>query len=76
MAQDPDKWLTMRTVSAGSGHGPILLGKLEAGGGGSIALTQRPPNSYVSLQGDFLHRAEIFYIGHVKNLRFGVKKCN
>ena len=29
----PDKWLTMRTVSAGGGHGPILLGKLEAGGG-------------------------------------------
>jgi hypothetical protein len=21
---DPDKWLTMRTVSAGGGHGPIL----------------------------------------------------
>ena len=24
----------MMTVSAGGGHGPILLGKLEAGGGG------------------------------------------
>jgi hypothetical protein len=31
VAQEPDKWLTMRTVSAGGGHGPILLGKLEAG---------------------------------------------
>ena len=65
MAPDPDKWLTMRTVSAGGGHGPILLGKLEAGGAGSIALTQRPTNSYVNLQAgrffissrDFLHRA-------------------
>ena len=54
VAPDPDKWLTMRTVSAGGGHGPILLGKSEAGGG-SIASTQRPTNSYVNLQGDFLH---------------------
>jgi len=38
--------------------------------GGVIASTQRPTNSYLSLQGDFLHRAEIFYIGHVENLRF------
>jgi hypothetical protein len=69
VAQDPDKWLTMRTVSAGGGHGPILLGKSEAGGG-SIALTQRPINSYVNLQGEFIPHAEIFYIGCVKNLRF------
>jgi hypothetical protein len=34
VAPDPDKWLTMRTVSAGGGHGPIVLGKSEAGGGG------------------------------------------
>jgi hypothetical protein len=33
VAQDPDR-LTMRTISAGGGHGSILLGKLEAGGGG------------------------------------------
>jgi hypothetical protein len=26
----------MRTVSAGGGHGPILLGKSEAGGGGQL----------------------------------------
>jgi hypothetical protein len=39
----------MRTVSAGGGHGPILLGKSEAGGGGAIASTQRPTNSYVNL---------------------------
>ena len=30
--QEQGKWLTMRTVSAGSGHGPILVGKLEAEG--------------------------------------------
>ena len=36
VAPDPDKWLTMRTVSAGGGHGPILLGKLEAGGLGQL----------------------------------------
>ena len=24
VAPEPDKWLTMRTVSAGGGHGPIL----------------------------------------------------
>jgi hypothetical protein len=35
-APDPDKWLTMRTVSAGGGHGPILLGKSEAGGRGQL----------------------------------------
>ena len=57
MAPEPDKWLAMRTVSAGGGHGPILLGKSE--GGGSIASTQRPTNSYVNPQRDFL----------VKNLR-------
>ncbi len=33
VAPDPDKWLTMRTISAGGGHGPNLLGKLEAGEG-------------------------------------------
>ncbi len=33
MAPEQDKWLTMRTVSAGSGHGPILFGKSEAGEG-------------------------------------------
>jgi hypothetical protein len=32
VAPEPDKWLTMRTDSAGGGHGPILLGKSEAGG--------------------------------------------
>jgi hypothetical protein len=36
VAPDPDKWLTMRTVSAGGGHGPNLLGKSEAGGGGQL----------------------------------------
>ena len=56
----------MRTVSAGGGLGPILLGKSEAGGG-SIALTQRPINSYVNLQGDFI------YIGRVKFSDFGKK---
>ncbi len=67
--QEPDKWLTMMTVSAGGGHGPILLGKSEVEGG-AIASTKRPTNSYINLQGDFLHRAVIFYIGHVKNLGF------
>jgi hypothetical protein len=36
VAPDPDKWLTMRTVSAGGGHGPIFLGKSEAGGQGQL----------------------------------------
>ena len=59
----------MRTVSAGGGHGPILLGKSEAGGRGA-QLRQPRDNSYINLQGDYLHLAEIFYIGHdVKNLR-------
>ena len=40
VASDPDKCLTMTTVSAGGGHGPILLGKSEAGGGGQL-LQQR-----------------------------------
>ena len=62
VAPDPDKWLTMRTVSAGGGHGPNLLGKSEAGGG-SIALTQRPINSYVSLQGDFYIEQRFFTSG-------------
>ena len=54
VAPDTDKWLTMRTVSVGGGHDPILFGKSEAGGRGSIASTQRPTNSYVILQGVFL----------------------
>jgi len=33
VAPDPDKWLTTRTVSAGGGHGPILLGSQKRGGG-------------------------------------------
>jgi hypothetical protein len=52
VAPEPEKWLTMRTVFAGGGHGPIFLGKWEAGRE-SIVLTQRPTNSYVNLQGDF-----------------------
>ena len=36
VAQDPDKWLTTRTVSAGGGHGPILVGKSKAGGGDQL----------------------------------------
>ena len=59
----------MRALSADRGHGPILLGKLEAGGG-SLASTQRATNSYVKLQGDVLPRAKIFYIGGVKNIEF------
>jgi len=62
----------MRTVSAGGGHGPILLGKSEAGGRGG-QLRRPRDNSYVNLQGDFIHPAEIFYIGHVKNLRIRSK---
>ena len=50
-----------------------FIREVGSGGGGSIALTQRPINSYVSLQGDFLHRAEIFYIGRVKISDFGKK---
>jgi hypothetical protein len=47
-----------------------FIREVGSGGAGSIASTQRPINSYVNLQGDLLHRAEIVYIGHVKNLRF------
>ena len=32
MTPKPDKWLTTGTISTG-GHGPVSLGKLEAGGG-------------------------------------------
>ena len=60
----------MMTDSAGGGHGPILLGKVETGGGGSIASAQISANSHVNLQGDLLPQAEIFYIGCVKNLGF------
>ena len=42
---------------------------------GSIALTQRPINSFVNLQGDFIPHAEIFYILSVKNLRFWKKSA-
>jgi hypothetical protein len=70
VAPDPDKWLTMRTVSAGGGHGPILFIREVGSGGGGQLRRPRDLLSYVNLEGDFLHRAEIFYIGHVKNLRF------
>ena len=55
VAPDPDNWLTMRTISAGGGHGPIVLGKLEAGGEVNC-VTQRSINSYF-----YLHR-EMFYL--------------
>ena len=74
MAQDSEKWLTMRTVSAGGGHGPILLGKSEAGGG-SIALTQRPINSYVNLQGDYTSRQDFLH-RPCKKTPILVNKCN
>ena len=39
-----------------------FIREVGSGGRGSIVSTQRPTYSYVNLQGDFLHRAEIFYI--------------
>ena len=45
-----------------------FIREVRSGGGGAITSTKRPTNSYISLQGDFLHRAEIFYTGRVKNL--------
>jgi hypothetical protein len=71
VAPDPDKWLTMRTVSAGGGHGPILLGKSEAGGG-SIVSTQRPTTSYVNVQGEFLHPSRDFLHQACKKSMVGV----
>jgi hypothetical protein len=70
VAQDPDKWLTMGTFSAGGGHWSDFIREVGRGGGGSIALTQRPIKSYINLQGEFIPHADIFYIGRVKNLRF------
>ena len=51
-------------------------GGVDANGYGesSVASTQRPTNSYVNLQGDFLHRVEIFYIGQIKKFPILVKK--
>ena len=45
-------------------------------GGGSIVLTQSPTNSYVNLQGGFLHRAEILLHWACKKSLILVKKCN
>ena len=69
VAPEPDKWLTMRTDSAGGGHGPILLGKSEAGGD----QLRRPRDLLIPTlinREIFLPQAEIFYIGRVKNLGF------
>ncbi len=54
VAPEPDKWLTMRTDSAGGGHGPILLGKSEAGGD----QLRRPRDLLIPT---FINR-EIFYL--------------
>jgi hypothetical protein len=65
---EPDKWLTMRTVSAGGGHGPILLGKLKAGGGGKL---RRPRDLLIPTliyRKIFYIEQRFFYIGRVKNL--------
>jgi hypothetical protein len=74
VAPDPDKWLTitMRTVSAGGGHGPILLGKSEAGGGGQL---RRPRDLLIPtlIYRENFYIEEIFYIGHVKISDFGKK---
>ena len=53
-----------------------FIREVESGGGGSIASTQRPTNSYVNLQEDFLHRAEIFLHRPRKKSPILVKKCN
>jgi hypothetical protein len=46
VAPEPDKWLTiMRIVSAGGGHGSILFGKLDAGGGGNLQKTRNQQNT-------------------------------
>jgi hypothetical protein len=45
-------------------------------GGGSIASTQRPTNSYVNLQGDFLHPSRDFLHRACKKSPILVKKCN
>jgi hypothetical protein len=50
-----------------------FIREVGSGGRGSIASTQRPTHSYVNLQEDFLHRAEIFYISRVKISDFGKK---
>jgi hypothetical protein len=47
-----------------------FIREVGSGGRGSIALTQRPANSYMNLQGDFLHRAAC------KKSQILVKKCN
>jgi hypothetical protein len=54
VAPEPDKCLNMRTDSAGGSHGPILLGKLEAGGD----RLRRPRDLLIPT---FIYR-EIFYL--------------
>ena len=41
VASEPDKWLTRRTVSVGSGHGWFDFGKeVETGGGGGVTCVE------------------------------------
>jgi hypothetical protein len=71
----PDQWLTMRTVAAGGGHGPILLGKSEARGGvnciepETYQFLRQSMGRYFTSGRDFLHRA-------CKKYRILVKKSN
>ena len=71
VASEPDKWLTRRTVSVGSGHGWFDFGKEvgTGGGGGSLVSNQRANNSYVKLQGVF-YLVQKIYIRRVKYLGF------
>ena len=77
VASEPDKWLTRRTVSVGSGHGWSDFGKEvgTGGGGGSLVSNQRATNSDVKLQGDFLSRARFLHQA-CKISRILVKKSN
>jgi hypothetical protein len=76
VTSEPDKWLTRRTVSVGSDHGWSDSGReVGTSGGGSLASNQRATNSYVKLQGDFLHRARFLHQA-CKISRILVKKSN
>ena len=72
VASEPDKWLTRRTVSVGSGHGWFDFGKeVETGGGGGGHLCRTreliiPMLSYREI----FYLVQDFYIRRVKYLGF------
>jgi hypothetical protein len=75
VAPEPDKWLTMRTVSAGGGHGPNFIREVGTGGGGVNCIN---PETLIptGVYREFFYIKQRFLHWACKKSPILVKKCN